>query len=86
MLDERDRRALAAIEQELSRQDPVLAARMGGPDRPGPTVLALCASLYVSLPMVTLLFGWVAAVIVFDVFAVLLALVLVRRRRRRARP
>ncbi len=82
MLDERDRRALADIEQGLSREDPTFAHRMrgSGEDRPAPTVLALCASLYVLLPMVMLLFGWVAAVIVFDVFAAAIATVLARRR------
>jgi len=87
MLDERDRRRLAEIESGLSRQDPAFAARMsaGGEDRPAPTVLALCISLYILLPMVMLLFGWVAAVVTLDVFAVVIAVVLARRRSSRAR-
>jgi len=81
MLDEQERRALEQIEQGLSRQDPAFAARMGRPgdDRRFPTILALCVSLYIALPMATMLFGWVAAVITFDVFAVILAVVLARR-------
>jgi hypothetical protein len=84
MLDEQNRRALAQIEQGLARQDPHFAVRMRtqGEDRPFPTVLALCVSLYISLPMVTLLFGWIAGVVTLDLFALLLAVVLVRRRRR----
>ena len=85
MLDERDRRVLAEIERGLSRQDPGLAAlmRAQGEDRPTPTDLALCVCLYVSLPMMMLLFGWIAALVTFDVFAVAIAVVLVRRRLRR---
>jgi hypothetical protein len=86
MLDERDRRVLAEIERGLSRQDPAFAARMHAEreERHAPTVLALCASLYISLPMVMLLFGWVAAVMTLEAFAVAIAVVLARRRSRRA--
>jgi hypothetical protein len=85
MLDEQDRRALAGIEQALARQDPRFAQRMRtrGEDRPFPTVLALCASLYILLPMVMLLVGWIAAVVTLDLFATAIAVVLIRRRRRR---
>jgi len=88
MLDEQDRRVLAEIERALSRQDPALAARMRaqGEDRPFPTVLALCILLYVMLPMVMLMFGWIAALVTFDVFAVTVAVVLAWRRLRRAGP
>ena len=48
-------------------------------------MLALGICLYVSLPMMMLLFGWIAALITFDVFAVAIALVLARRGLRRAR-
>jgi DUF3040 family protein len=84
MLDEQDRRALAGIEQGLARQDPQFAQRMRarGEDRPFPTVLALCASLYILLPMVTLLVGWVAAAVTLALFALAIAIVLIRRRRR----
>jgi Flp pilus assembly protein TadB len=83
MLDEQDRRALVEIELGLSRQDPKFVTRMRrqGDDRRFPTVLALCVSLYVVVPMVALLFGWIAAVVTFDAFAVLIAVVLIRRRR-----
>jgi hypothetical protein len=85
MLDEQEQRALEEIEQGLSRQDPAFAVRMGRrrEDRPFPTVLALCVSLYIALPMVTMLFGWVAAVVTFDIFAVIVAVVLARRGIRR---
>jgi hypothetical protein len=87
MLEEGDRRVLAEIERGLSQQDPAFATRMrtAGEDRPAPTVLALCISLYVSLPMVMLLFGWVASVLTLEAFAVVIAVVLARRRGSRAR-
>ncbi|WP_433719134.1 DUF3040 domain-containing protein [Actinoplanes sp. CA-051413] len=87
MLDDRERRVLAEIERGLSRQDAAFASRMrtAGEDRPAPTVLALCISLYISLPMVMLLFGWVAAVFTLEAFAVVIAVVLARRRSSRAR-
>jgi hypothetical protein len=86
MLDEQERRALREIELGLSRHDPEFASRMrDGEDRRFPTVLALSVSLYIVLPMVTLLFGWVAAVIVLDIFAVLVMVALFRRRGDRPR-
>jgi hypothetical protein len=88
MLDEHDRRVLAQIERGLSRQDPALAARMRGQreNRPFPTIFVLCVVLYVLLPMLTMLLGWIAALVTFDVFAVVIALVLARRSRKRAGP
>jgi Flp pilus assembly protein TadB len=87
MLDEQDRRALFEIERGLSRQDPAFVTRMRGQgeDRRFPTVLALCVSIYLVVPMVALLLGWIAAVVAFDAFAVTIAVVLVRRRRRARR-
>jgi len=35
--------------------------------------------LYVTVPMASLFFGWVAALIAFDAFAVVIAVVLIRR-------
>jgi hypothetical protein len=85
MLDEQERRTLQEIERGLSRQDPSFAARMReGEERRFPTVLALSVSLFILLPTVALLFGWVAAVVTLDVFAAALAVVLYRHRRERA--
>jgi hypothetical protein len=84
MLRDHDRRVLADIEHHLAVQDPGFARRMNATtaeDRPFPTVLALCTTLYITLPLAGLLFGWIAAVLVLDVFAVVIGAVLIRRRR-----
>jgi hypothetical protein len=84
MLRDHDRRVLADIEHHLAVQDPEFARRMSATtaeDRPFPTVLAMSTTLYISLPLVGLLFGWIAAVLVFDLFAIVIAAVLIRRRR-----
>jgi hypothetical protein len=82
MLDDHDRRALRDIERGLTRQDPLLAARMGTPvdARRFPTVSILCVLLYLSLPLVSLLFGWPATVATLSSFAVTIATVVIHRR------
>ncbi|MFC7529895.1 DUF3040 domain-containing protein [Actinoplanes sp. GCM10030250] len=84
MLDDKERRILAALERDLTHGDPGFAARMAGSgeERPFPAVSALCVLLFLAFPLVMLLFGWRGMVITLDVFAVALAVVLIRRRRR----
>ncbi|AGZ41135.1 DUF3040 domain-containing protein [Actinoplanes friuliensis] len=80
-----ERLTLRAIEQNLIRTDPEFAARMRAPalDSPRfPWVTALCILTYIFVPIQALLFGWVSAVITLDVVAVVLAGILIRRRRR----
>jgi DUF3040 family protein len=55
MLDGDYRRALGEIEARLEAEDPALAARLRGPRFP--TGWALAAGLYITLPVVALLFG-----------------------------
>ena len=84
-MDEHAQRALHAIEQNLTREDPAFVARMRAgrePEPRFPAIPALCASLYILVPLVALLFGWPGLVIVLDVFAVAVVAVLIRRRRR----
>ena len=84
-MDEHAQRALHAIEQNLTREDPAFVARMRAgrePEPRFPAIPALCASLYILVPLVALLFGWPGVVIVLDAFAVAIVAVLIHRRRR----
>jgi Flp pilus assembly protein TadB len=84
-VDERSRRVLRDIERDLRREDPAFAARMSG-DRPRfPTLSALCASLYIVVPLVSLLFGMLAVVITVDAAAVVIGTILILRRRQHRR-
>lgn len=88
MLDDRDRRALQEIERHLAQHDPALVARLSAPPvaaRPFPTLLVLCALLYVALPIMTLLFGRTGAATTAAVFVAVVLLVLLRRRHLRTR-
>jgi hypothetical protein len=85
-MDDQGQRALHAIEQNLTREDPAFVARMRvgrTPDARFPTISALCASLYILIPLGALLFGWPGVVIILDVFAVAIAAVLIHRYRHR---
>ncbi|MEV6348233.1 DUF3040 domain-containing protein [Actinoplanes sp. NPDC051851] len=85
MLDDNERRALAELEQRVVQADPEFAARMSsdpGDERPFPTIPVLCALLFISTPLVMLLFGWPGVVIAIDLFAASLAVTLIRRNRR----
>ena len=70
MLNENERRILADLEQQF----PVA-------ERPFPTIAVLCAGLFISVPLVMLLFGWPGVVIILDLFAAAVAVILIRRRR-----
>lgn len=82
-MEEQARRALDDIEQNLVREDPAFVAQMD-PNRPQlprfPTVSVLCASLYILMPLVMLLFGWLAVVFTIAAFAVAVGSVLLRHR------
>ncbi|MEV4351414.1 DUF3040 domain-containing protein [Actinoplanes sp. NPDC049596] len=67
MLDDHDRRALDDLERQFTR--------------PFPTVLVLCAGLYICAPLAKLLFGWTGLEIVAASFVIAVAAVLMRRRR-----
>jgi Flp pilus assembly protein TadB len=87
-VDEQARQALHDIERNLVREDPVFAARMRAEARETPrfpTVSALCASLYILIPIVMILFGSPGVVVTVDVFAIAIGTVLIRRHRRHRR-
>ncbi|WP_433832164.1 DUF3040 domain-containing protein [Actinoplanes sp. CA-015351] len=86
MLEEKDRRALAEIEQRLVTGDPAFARRMRARraprDRPFPIVPLLLVTVFLALPFVGLFLGPTAALIVADLAAVTVVVVLVLRHRR----
>ncbi|MBO3741198.1 DUF3040 domain-containing protein [Actinoplanes flavus] len=83
MLSDDDRRTLAELESELEA-DPEFAARMAAPEPEVrfPIVFVLCVALFVLVPPVMLLFGWPGLIITADVFATVIAVVLIARHRR----
>ncbi|BCY07421.1 DUF3040 domain-containing protein [Actinoplanes sp. L3-i22] len=87
MLNDNERRALADLERHL-QHDPDFTARMDGlagvpAEPPSPAVPVLCALLFITIPLVMLLFGWVGVLIALDLFAAAVALILIRRRTHR---
>jgi Protein of unknown function (DUF3040) len=81
-----ERRILAELERHARMTDPAFAVRMATPvKRRFPTVPALFALLYVSAPLIGLLFGLVVvACTTVAVFVVAAALMLRARQSRRA--
>ncbi|SDS35251.1 DUF3040 domain-containing protein [Actinoplanes derwentensis] len=84
MLEERDRRALADIEQRLAVEDPDFVRRMDGAVRL-PLIPVLCMTVFLTLPFVALFLGPAAALITVDLTALLVILLLAVRRARRRR-
>ena len=84
MLEEKDRRALEAMERSLRAEDPAFVARMDA-RRPFPSIPVLCASVFLMLPFVALFLGPTAALILADVAAVAVVAILIARQRRRPR-
>ncbi|GID65516.1 hypothetical protein Acy02nite_33970 [Actinoplanes cyaneus] len=82
MLDERDRRVLADIEQRLSAADPAFARRMRAPDCPFPAVPVLAAGAFLALPFLGLFLGPRAVLVAINVMAVAVMIVLVFRSRK----
>ncbi|GAA2896150.1 hypothetical protein Acy02nite_61690 [Actinoplanes cyaneus] len=85
-MNDHERRALADLERHL-QHDAEFAARMstfaGVPaaaEQASPAVPVLCALLFIAVPLVMLLFGWVGVLIVLDLFAAAVAVILIRRR------
>ncbi|BBH68764.1 hypothetical protein ACTI_54490 [Actinoplanes sp. OR16] len=74
MLSDRDRRIIADLERQF---EPATQ------DVPFPTVTVLCVLLFLTVPLVMLLFSWPGLLIAVDVFAVAVAYVLIRRHRSR---
>ncbi|MEV0901357.1 DUF3040 domain-containing protein [Actinoplanes sp. NPDC049802] len=83
MLSDDDRRTLADLETQL-RADPEFAARMAAPasEVRFPIVATLCVGLFILVPPVMLLFGWPGLIITVDVFASVIAVILIARHRR----
>ncbi|GIE91419.1 DUF3040 domain-containing protein [Actinoplanes regularis] len=84
MLEEKDRRELAEIEQRLCAADPDFARRMSSTSMPCPfpTVSVLCVGAFLALPFVGLFLGPVAALVALNGTVALVAGILVNRRRR----
>ncbi|GAA2655885.1 DUF3040 domain-containing protein [Paractinoplanes durhamensis] len=81
MLDGDHRRALEEIERHLHAEDPALAARLSTLDpRPFPTILVLSAALYITLPLVALMFGATVAIVTLGLGVALMGGILIRRR------
>ncbi|GAA4950197.1 DUF3040 domain-containing protein [Actinoplanes utahensis] len=78
MLEERDRRALADIEQRLAAEDPDFVRRMQG-DRPIPLIPFLCLAGFLALPFVATFLGPTAALILADVVGVAVVALLAYR-------
>jgi hypothetical protein len=84
MLHDQERGALYEIEFHLTTQDPLFANRMqANPTPPFPTVPVLCACLFITLPLVGLLAGWLAGVLTLGAGVAGIAAVPACRRRTR---
>lgn len=79
MLEEKDRRVLADIEQRLCSADPAFARRMRSPDSPFPTVFVLCVATFLSLPFLGLFLGPRAVLLAINVTAAVVMIILVFR-------
>jgi hypothetical protein len=84
MLNDSERRALADLERHL-QHDPDFTARMDGlagvPAEPAsPALPVLGALLFITIPLVMLLFGWAGVLLALDLFAAAAAIILIRRR------
>ncbi len=79
MLEEKDRRVLADIEQRLCVADPDFARRMRAPDRPFPVVPVLCVTGFLALPFIGLFLGPRAVLAAINVIAAVVMIVLLYR-------
>ncbi|WP_436535118.1 DUF3040 domain-containing protein [Actinoplanes sp. HUAS TT8] len=79
MLEEKDRRVLADIEERLCAADPAFVSRMRSPDCPFPTVSVVCVAGFLTLPFLGLFLGPRAALVAINVTAAVVMLVLLRR-------
>jgi hypothetical protein len=85
MLDD-ERRALAEIEDHLRMADPAFVARMDAPgSRPFPVLTILGVMLFVTAPLVSLLFGAAALGLATAVVLGVMAAVAVHRQRHHRR-
>jgi hypothetical protein len=88
MTEDDMRRALRAIERNLTDADPAFAARMRAPNAAAPSfpVLPVLGALaYIVIPIEALLFGLVSAVVTLNLVAGTVAILMIRRRRSRRR-
>ena len=83
MLEEKDRRVLADIEQRLCAADPDFARRMRAAPAGGrfPTLSVLCVATFLSLPFLGLFLGPRAVLIALNVTAAVVLIVLAWRSR-----
>jgi hypothetical protein len=82
-MNDNDLRTIAELERRIHLSDPEFAARMaaGAPAEVRfPAVAALCAVLFILVPPVMLLFGWLGLIVTLDLFLAAIAVVLIRRR------
>jgi hypothetical protein len=82
-MNDNDSRTIAELERRIHLSDPEFAARMAaGPQAEVrfPAVAALCAVLFILVPPVMLLFGWLGLIVTLDLFLAAVAIVLIRRR------
>ena len=88
MLDGHQRNTLDQIERHMHAEDPEFLARMQtlADQRPFPTISAICVSLFLSLPLVGLLFGPPTAFLIASAAALVIAGILIRRRVRAVSP
>jgi Protein of unknown function (DUF3040) len=81
MLDD-ESRVLTEIEHQLRLADPAFATRMTAPDpRPFPTITVLFLLLFVTAPLISLLFGLMIVAVMTAAVLVVVAAVLLHRHR-----
>jgi hypothetical protein len=82
-MNDNDLRTIAELERRIHLSDPEFAARMAAGAQAEvrfPAVAMLCAVLFVLVPPVMLLFGWLGLIVTLDLFLAAVAFVLIRRR------
>ncbi|WP_157432776.1 MULTISPECIES: DUF3040 domain-containing protein [unclassified Actinoplanes] len=79
VLEEKDRRALAEIENELTVADPGFARRMRRGDGELPAVAASCVLAFLAMPFTALLFGPAAVLVVVNIAIAVIMLVVASR-------
>jgi hypothetical protein len=82
-MNDNDGRTIAELEHRIHLSDPEFAARMiagAHAEVRFPTLAVLCAVLFVLVPPVMLLFGWLGLIVTLDLFLAAVAVVLIRRR------
>jgi hypothetical protein len=82
-MNDNDLRTIAELERRIHLSDPEFAARMTAGAHAEvrfPAIAVLCAVLFILVPPVMLLFGWLGLIVLLDLFLAAVAVVLIRRR------